>query len=223
VKQIRSVLSTLLSLAVEDEIIGSNPALGLIRSRHTKAQKRKNRARVGEAVKAMSLDERNCFLAMAIKRDAEVYPAFMLMVLAGLRLGEALGLRWPSVDFEARRVHVHEQIAIDSTKTGVSRYVDLAAPLVDLLRDVQARRREESMATGRGGEISPYVVLTWLSERQNKQEKQNAEKRVRRSMERTVKAAGLPPHFTPHSLRHCAGSRIMPGSGFRARPTWLSA
>ena len=104
VKQIRSVLSSVLSLAVEDEIIGSNPALGLLRSRHTKAQKRKNRARVGEAVKAMTQDERNRFLAVAAKRDPEVYPALMLTGLAGLRLGEALGLRWPSVDLQAGRL-----------------------------------------------------------------------------------------------------------------------
>ena len=113
-----------------------------------------------------------------------------------------MGCGGNSVELEVRRVHVREQIGIDSTKTGESRYVDLAGPVVDLLRDIQARRREESMAAGRGGEISPYVVLTWLSERPNAKEQQNAAKRVRRSMERTLKAAGLPAHFTPHSLRH---------------------
>lgn len=200
VKQVRSVLSSVLSLAVEDEIIGSNPALGLLRSRRTKAAKRRDRARVGEAVKAMTLAERNRFLAAAADRDPEVYPAFVLMSLSGLRLGEVLGLKWPSVELQARRIHVHEQITCDSTKTGQSRHVDLAAPAVDLLRDLQARRREEAFRQGR--EVSPWVVFPWLSDKPDAKEAQKAEKRVRRAMERTLHAAGLPGHFTPHSCRH---------------------
>ena len=67
------------------------------------------------------------------------------------------------------------------------------------------------MAAGRGGEISPYVVFPWLSERPGEQEQQKAAKRVRRAMERTLKAAGLPAHFTPHSLRHTFCSLLIAG------------
>jgi integrase len=62
------------------------------------------------------------------------------------------------------------------------------------------RRREESFRSGKP--LAPWVVLSWLSEKPGPKEQQRAEKRVRRSMERTLKLAGLPGHFTPHSLRH---------------------
>jgi integrase len=200
VAQIRSVLSSLLSLAVEDEVLGSNPALGISHQRRTKAARIRSRARVGESVKAMDFEQRNRLLATAAGRDPECYPAFMLGALAGLRLGELLGLKWPSVDFSAHRLRVHEQLGSSTTKSGTERFVEMAGPLAEFLRELLARRREESFRSG--SPLSPWVMFPWLSERPTAQEQQRAEKRVRRAMEVCLKAARLPTHFTPHSLRH---------------------
>lgn len=78
----------------------------------------------------------------------------------------------------------------------------MAASLMDLLGHILARRRQESLAAVHGGEVSPYVVFPWLSEPPRPQDEQKAAKRVRRAMERTLRAPDLPEHFTPHSLRH---------------------
>jgi hypothetical protein len=56
------------------------------------------------------------------------------------------------------------------------------------------------------------VVFSWLGEQPGAKEQQKAAKRVRRAMERTLKAAGLPGHFTPHSLRHTFCSLLI-GAG----------
>lgn len=202
VAQIRSVLSAVLSLAVEDEVLGSNPALGVFRERRTKAAKLRARAIVGTDVKAMDRDQRNRFLSAAVRDEPDAYVAFMLMGLGGLRLGEALGMKWNSVDLEARQIRVHEQIGSSTTKTGAERTVDLATPLAQLLRSTLARRREQSMAAGQAGALSPWIVFPWLEERPSPQQQQKAEKQIRRSMERVLKIAKLPAHFTPHSLRH---------------------
>jgi integrase len=119
VKQILFVVSSVLSLAVDEETIGSNPALGVTRQRRTKAPRRDARARAGETIKALTRDQRNTFLATAEHEEPEAFPAFMLMTLGGLRLGEALGLKWPSVDFVAKRMEVKEQIGSDSMTVGV--------------------------------------------------------------------------------------------------------
>ncbi len=200
VRQILSVLSCVLSLAVDDEIISTNPALGAMRTRRTKEQRRKARGRVVESVKAMTTDQRNLFLAVAEQRASEAYPAFMLMALCGLRLGEVLGLKWASVDVEGRKIRVHEQITSATTKTGGERTVDMAAPLAAMLRSLLARRRQEAFRSG--GEMSPYVVFPWLSAKPDAQEEQKAAKRIRREMSRALAEAGLPGHFVPHSLRH---------------------
>jgi len=41
---------------------------------------------------------------------------------------------------------------------------------------------------------------------------------VNELVRRWARKAGVKKHVTCHCFRHCAGSRIMPGSGFRARP-----
>ncbi len=46
---------------------------------------------------------------------------------------------------------------------------------------------------------------------------------IQKGMSQAVRRAGLTKQATPHTLRHCAGSRIMPGFALRARPTRLSA
>ena len=200
VKQLRNVVSAVLSLGVEDEIIASNPALGLLRSRRTKAQKRKERARVGEHVKALTRDQRNAFLAKVAAERPDVYPAMLLGALGGLRRGEILGLRWASVDFEARQIRVHEQLLEESTKSGQARNVDMAGPLVEELRAQLARHRAEAFRAG--VRRCDYVVFPDLPEKPTAKDEQKAAKRLLRAMETSLKHAGLPGHFSLHSLRH---------------------
>jgi hypothetical protein len=75
------VLSAVLWLAVEDEVIGSNPALGVFCERRTKAAKLRARAIVGADVKAMDRVQRNRFLSTAASHEPHAYVAFMLMRL----------------------------------------------------------------------------------------------------------------------------------------------
>ncbi len=198
IRQLRSVLSAALSLAVDDQIISTNPARELDRRPRTKAAR--SRDRVREKVNAMDQDQRNAFLAHAAQRDQDTYVGLMLMALAGLRLDEALGLKWESVDLVAHRLRVHEQLLSPTTKSGESRYVDISAPLAVILEKVKKER--EAAAYQEDRSPSPYVVFPWLSAAPNATEEQKAAKRIRRAMTRTLEAAGLPTHFTPHSLRH---------------------
>ena len=71
------------------------------------------------------------------------------MALAGLRLGEALGLKWPSVDQASKRLDIHEQILSDSTKTGESRRVDMTDALALCLSALEAQARKRSRRANR--------------------------------------------------------------------------
>ena len=72
-------------------------------------------------------------------------PLWRLFALTGLRCGEALGLRWGDVDWDAGRVTVRRNrvplaggvIAETSTKTNRVRVVDLDPETVAVLRDPQ--------------------------------------------------------------------------------------
>ncbi|WP_180903903.1 hypothetical protein [Nonomuraea indica] len=51
-------------------------------------------------VKPWSVDEARTFLKSARNREDLMYPAYDLVLVLGLRLGEALGLRWDDVDLD---------------------------------------------------------------------------------------------------------------------------
>src|SRR2546421_448476 len=82
----REVLSSALGRAVREELVSRNVARLVELPTHRKKQ-----------IHPWSVEEAKRFLEAA--RTDPLYPAFLLLVLYGLRRGEALGLRWCDVDF----------------------------------------------------------------------------------------------------------------------------
>ncbi|BDG04960.1 tyrosine-type recombinase/integrase [Anaeromyxobacter oryzae] len=74
-------------------------------------------------------DLRRIFLALPEPWNV----AFALSAFAGLRPGEALALRWASVDLPARRIHVRESI-LGPLKDKETRFVPILDPLLPVLR-----------------------------------------------------------------------------------------
>jgi len=97
VQIMRQVLSAALSRAVREELITRNVA-------------RLVELPAGEpsVIVPWSPTEALAFLQAAI--DDPLYPAFVLLLLYGLRRGEVLGLRWQDIGFEAQIIHVRQQI-----------------------------------------------------------------------------------------------------------------
>src|SRR5215469_15969089 len=93
----RQVLSAALSRAVREELITRNVARLV-----------ELPAWEPSVVVPWSPMEALTFLRAAI--DDPLYPAFVLLLLYGLRRGEVLGLRWQDIDFEAQIIHVRQQI-----------------------------------------------------------------------------------------------------------------
>jgi len=93
----RQVLSAALSRAVREELITRNVARLV-----------ELPAWEPSVVVPWSPMEALAFLQVAI--DEPLYPAFVLLLLYGLRRGEVLGLRWQDIDFEAQIIHVRQQI-----------------------------------------------------------------------------------------------------------------
>jgi integrase len=88
-------------------------------------------------------DVRRVYLAL----PEPVNVAFVLGALAGLRTGEALGLRWEHVDLDGRRIHVRESVT-GRLKDDESRVV----PILDSLLPVLKAWR---LKTGGKGRVVP--------------------------------------------------------------------
>jgi integrase len=202
IRQHRAILSALFDSAIRDELREDNPAHHVFRKARTKAAKAKTRPRVGGAVRAMTAQERDLFLGVAMRVAPEWYTAWALMALAGLRRNEALGLRWESVRLGSGQIRVHEQLGERSTKSGDERMVDLADPLAQHLRELRSRRRALAFGLGRAFDERERVCAPKIPLEPTRTQVGSAVQRPARAMRRVLKQAELPRHFTMHSLRH---------------------
>jgi Phage integrase family len=98
---------------------------------------------------------------------------------------------------------------------------DMATPLVPVLRGKLARhnapatRKVVAFAPGATElepvrtEPGPWLFYPSLAAEPTPKDEARLYKAVRRAMTRVLRAAGLPGHFTPHSLRHSFGSLLI--------------
>ncbi len=97
-------------------------------------------------------------------KDARLYAAWGLAVVAGMRRGELAGLKWAKVDLEAGIVYVHSQRTLCANKViekspkGKSRRAIAIGPaMVQVLREHQARQDEEKERAGLVYQDRDYV------------------------------------------------------------------
>lgn len=126
----------------------------------------------------------------------------------GFRRGEALALRWRSVDFGGRFVRVENYPSTEwgrgevdpgfTVKDGDERAVPLSRECARVLanryavrgsRDATVRRRDLVFANASGGLLKGRYLLA--------------------AFRKTAAQAGLRPELTPHSLRHGYGTRLI--------------
>jgi integrase len=120
-------------------------------------------------------------------------PLAELLISTGLRLGEALGLEWRDIDFDASALRVTRALklsGIGSTKTDKPRIVYVDKILLEMLR-------EHRKATGRAhGLVFTTAIGTPLMA-----------SNIRRRWHRpAVLAAGLDPALRVHDLRYTYGT-----------------
>lgn len=177
VGNVRTVLHACLQSAVEDRILLANPATFRSRSRLLKLEAPAKRS---GGVKAMTADQLAAFLAAADKVAGRHALLFRTMALTGLRPGEAMALKAEDVDRSTGRIKLERartpQGRIEPCKTdraGAFHYVDVPDALA------------ATLAASEG----------WIFEGCTHDS-------TIRAFWKTLDAAKLPDHFTPHCLRH---------------------
>jgi integrase len=97
VQVMRTVLSAALTRAVREELLVRNVAR-LVELPESKRA----------TIRPWSASEARQFLAAA--KGDPLYAAFVVLIFYGLRRGEALGLRWEDIDFDAGTIHIRQQL-----------------------------------------------------------------------------------------------------------------
>jgi integrase len=208
----RQIQRWVLNAAVDDGVLLANPAarLGKVLRLHRSKTARQ------EQVKAFDAGQLARYLAAIAAKHSRYYPLFFTMSRTGLRIGEALALQWGDLDFEAREIRVERAISntgvIDTPKSGHGRTVDMGLAVRDVLQGHEARLAEEWLKRKLerdedGNEIPKGEMPPWVfpSEAWKPQDHANVGKVFRRAL----KHAGLPTHYSPHSLRHTYASLLL--------------
>ncbi len=150
-----ATLRAILNQALEDGLIGSNPATRF--GRHLQ-----HRHDPKAHVTALTHAEVGRLLEAAAKHYPAYEPLVALLFLTGLREGEAFGLQWGDVDFAGGFIEVRRTVdvrpgrfLVGTPKSGKLRRVDLAAHLAARLARLMSLRQADAALEGR--EPSPWL------------------------------------------------------------------
>lgn len=201
VRLMKAAFSVVLSEAVEDGYIPTNPAI-VKGGRKRKAGSVKQSER-DKAIRPMDVDQRSLFRTAS--RDLWHGVLFETLVKAGLRPGEAYALLIDDdLDFRSNTISVTKSIEKDSrrvkeTKTENHRTVEISPALAETLRNHVASLRKHAMRKGWG-----ELKLLFPSEDNSILDHAN----VARTFRRVLKKAGL-SGFRPYDLRHTYASHAL--------------
>jgi integrase len=172
VRHIRAALSSLLTDAVEDEIIDVNPALQ-VTNRKKKAAHKKNRIEFEKSIDPISEEQLAAFIKAAQDpKEHEFGPFFIFLAKTGLRPSEAIALLPSDIDDRKRKVTINKVFLLNSgrirpyTKTGVERKVDISPGLWTTLEQHKAfqqrnlaHRREDAFKQGKPIPKTPEMLF----------------------------------------------------------------
>jgi integrase len=188
VRQARQVLHAALAVAVSDGLIARNPVEAV---KPPKVRPRRQRFLTAEQVESLA--------AACEDRQPGAGAVVFFLAWSGLRWGEAVALRWGSVDIERRR------IAVKAAATEVSGRLEWGSPKTHEERAVILPR----FVIDRLGPPGPPEALVFSAPRGGPLRNSN----FRRSVwDSAVNASGMPADLVPHDLRDTAAS-LMIASG----------
>jgi len=190
----RDVLSGVFNFAIDEELIPSNPAYGIT--------KRLNLSRNKKEVEPLTAEELNLLLETARKKAPEYYAFFFTLARTGVRLGEALALRWGDIDFNGQSMWIkrsYRRGVFTAPKNGKTRKVDMSAQLQAELKSYKVKQQKVWLK--RGQNELPELIFN----RFGRPIEQNF---VRRIYERMLTKAGM-RHIKMHGLRHTFASLLL--------------
>ena len=193
VRLIRAILRRSLRHAERQGKVSRNVAALVDGVRVPKPQKR-----------ALTLDEAQRLLAAA--HDDRLGALYATLLELGLRLGEALGLRWGDLDLDDATLTITRRLdragGTAETKThGSRRTLHLSDGLVAALQRHADRQADEML---RAGDLWVETGFVFTSEVGTALDQSN----LRRRLTRLCQTAGI-GKLTPHELRHSAATLLL--------------
>lgn len=196
-----SIINRVMKYAVMLDIINTNPLDKVIRPKAKEVKKKDN---------CYTKEELNEFLSIAKKNGTQVlYTLTHTIAYTGLRIGEALALKWSDINFKDKTISVnHTAVVVDgkqvlqSPKTKTSkRIISVDQYTLQILKDWQLGQKKEYFKLGKPYLHDDNFIFT------NSAGSLYLATEVRQAMKRFIKRNNLKP-ISPHGLRHTHASLL---------------
>ena len=223
---INTLLHPTFELAVRDEIIRKNPSDGAMKEVTKESDKTRG------IRKALTIEQQRAFMGYIAEHPVYYHwwPTFTILLGTGLRIGEALGLRWEDLDFDNKVININhslvyypvgnsrtseQHISKPKTEAGIR-----SVPMLETVRDAFLMEREEQEENGFNQTVidgmSGFVFVNRDGGVPNPQTINRTIKRIAHSYnsEEAVKAKRerrapiILPDFSCHHLRHTFCTRL---------------
>lgn len=192
---IRAVLHAAYQDAIRDGLVARNPASFVELPKEPK-------------VRPVFLSPEQAVKLMDAAKHSDIPELLALLLTTGVRVGEALGIRWQDIDFllahvricgQLQRINGHS-VRIDTTKTGNERTLPLSPSLVVALQHMKNGQLVNGWADPDGlAFLNPYG-------------RRLDQKFVHDRLKAVCRIAGL-PEVSPHKLRHTAATFALAETG----------
>lgn len=198
VRYIHAVLHRGLEQAVRFSLIPFNPA--------ARVDPPKVRQ---EEITPLDSEQARVFLEAA--KDDKFDALYVLSLTVGLRMGEALGLKWSDINLDANTLRVNRQLhrirdggglVFSEPKNASRRTIDLPQRAVEALRNHRKRQAEEQLRAGAVWANNDLVFPTTIGS------PLDAQNVVNRHFKPLLKRSGL-PNIRWHDLRHTAATLLL--------------
>ena len=188
VTHMKNAVSGVLNLAVDDEVLPTNPAhnIGKIFKRQNPKPK----------IDPFTMDELAALLDTYQIHFPRHYPLILALARTGIRFGEGLGLQWKDIDFKGRFITIERSLSkgrLETPKNGQSRKVDMSQQLTNTLMELKHHRKVETLKRG-WARMPEWVFVTMNGEPYH-------ESYIRRMFYKALKMANL-RKIRVHDLRH---------------------
>lgn len=210
VRALRILLGAILGDAEDDGLILNNPARFRTKRDPYSLSKRAQQ----ESIKAFTREQVTVFLECCSALLDYTY--FLTGFRTGLRTGELVGLQWADLDLhpERRTARIERAVSddgkrIDTPKSGHGRTIDLTPRLCDALRRWKVELEKRVLATGEPMQPWVFPYIPGMGSRRPGYSGHVIPETMRGRFDRIVRKASLPPHFTPHGMRHTYATLLL--------------
>ena len=221
---IHNILHQVFSMAVDDGYIRMNPSENVL-----KELKKAHNFEV-EKRKALTVEEQNLFIDFLknSKQYDHWYPIFAVMLGTGLRVGEAVGLRWCDIDLDEGMIDInHTLIYYDkggdercsfSINTPKTKSGERTVPMMGFVKEafIMERERQQQLVITCQQSVDMYTDFIFVNRFGHVQHQGTLNKAIKRIvrdcnyavLDKNPDAKVLLPPFSCHILRHTFTTRL---------------